>query len=216
MRPIVCLISDRHRDGDLDAARLVDRVAAAARSGITLVQLRERDMDGRALTTLVHRCVDAVRGTPARVVVNDRLDVALAAGAHGVHLRGDSVPAPRVRAIVPSGFLLGRSVHDAAQAGAAARAGGLDYLVFGTTFATASKPGRVPAGIATLRAVIESSSLPVLAVGGIMVNRLAEVAATGAAGFAAIGLFCDASDLGGTMRAVDRAWRSGLVPASDF
>ena len=209
MRPIVCLISDRHRDEDQEAARLIDRVAAAARAGITLVQLRERDMGGRALTTLVRRCVDAVRGTPARVVVNDRVDVALAAGAHGVQLRGDSVPAPRVRAIAPPGFLLGRSVHDVSQAQAAARAGGLDYLVFGTTFATASKPGHAPAGIAALRDVVEASSLPVLAVGGIMVNRLAAVAATGAAGFAAIGLFCDASDLDGTMRAARSAWRSG-------
>ena len=208
MRPIVCLISDCRRDSDPDGARLVHRVVAAARAGLTLVQVREPVMDGRALTMLVRRCVEAVRGTPARVVVNDRVDVAVAAGAHGVHLRADSMPAPRVRAIAPPGFLIGRSVHDAAAARAAAAAGGLDYLIFGTTFATPSKPGRAPAGLAVLRGVIEASCLPVLAVGGIMVNRLAGVAATGAAGFAAISLFCDASDPGDTMRDVQRGWRS--------
>jgi len=209
MRPVICMITDGRLTAARDRDALVERVASAARAGVDLIQIREHAIDDRALAAVVSDCARAVRETRARVLVNDRLDVALAAGAHGVHLRSDSVPAPRVRAIVPPGFLLGRSVHDISQTEAAARAGGLDYLVFGTTFATASKPGHAPAGIAALRDVVEASTLPVLAVGGILVNRLAPVAATGAAGFAAIGLFCDASDLNGTMRAVHRAWQSG-------
>jgi thiamine-phosphate pyrophosphorylase len=159
---------------------------------VDLVQVRERDLDGGPLTSLVRRCVDAVRGSRARVLVNDRVDVALAAGAHGVHLRADSVPAARVRAICPPGFLLGRSVHARDEAIAAAAAGGLDYLLFGTVFATPSKPGRAPAGLAVLADVASAVTIPVLAVGGVTPDTVEQVVRAGAAGFAAIGMFAAA------------------------
>jgi thiamine-phosphate pyrophosphorylase len=143
---------------------------------------------------LVHACVQAVRGTPARIIVNDRVDVALAAGAHGVHLRADSMPAARVRALTPAGFVVGRSVHAADEAARAEHDGGLDYLVFGTVFASPSKPGQPPAGTGTLAEVVRATRLPVLAVGGITTSTFEAVARTGAAGFAAIGLFADADD----------------------
>ena len=96
---MICLVTDRRRlsiaADDID--RLVDLVAAAARAGIDLIQIRERDLDARQLAALVRRCVDAVEGTGTKVLVNDRADVAIAAGAHGVHLRGDSIAAPAVR-----------------------------------------------------------------------------------------------------------------------
>jgi thiamine-phosphate pyrophosphorylase len=183
----MCLVSDRRRSGGDDG--VVARVTWAARAGVHLVQVRERDLEGRALTALVARCVDAVRGTRSRVVVNDRLDIALAAGAHGVHLRADSMPAARVRAIAPAGFLVGRSVHALDEAAMAEAAGGVDYLLFGTVFATASKPGRAPAGPAALAALASAVRVPVLAVGGIAPDNLPEVAAAGASGFAAIGMF---------------------------
>jgi thiamine-phosphate pyrophosphorylase len=128
------------------------------------------------------------------VVVNDRLDVALAAGAHGVHLRGDSYPAARVRAVVPPGFLVGRSVHSAGEAVAVAAAGGVDYLVFGSVFATASKAGQPPAGLPELAAVAAAVPVPVLAVGGVTVEHAGRVAQAGAAGAAAIGLFAETRD----------------------
>src|SRR5688572_21057384 len=103
------MITDRRRFAGAEDA-LVQRVAAAAAAGVNLVQVRERDLDARDLTRLVARCVSAVQGTRARILVNDRLDVALAAGAHGVHLRGDSLPASRARALAPIGVLIGRSV----------------------------------------------------------------------------------------------------------
>ena len=146
------------------------------------------------MTALVRRCVDAVRGSAARVLVNDRVDVALAAGAHGVHLRADSMPARRVRPLCPPGFLIGRSVHARDEAVAAVEGGGLDYLLFGTVFATASKPGRTPAGPDALAGVIAAGAVPVLAVGGVSPDNLGKVAAAGAAGFAAIGLFAAASE----------------------
>ena len=194
MRPVICLITDRRRLGADAGRELVRRVRAAAHAGIHLVQVRERDLEGRELTRLAGACVAAVEGTAARVVVNDRLDVALAAGAHGVHLRGDSYPAARVRTVVPPGFLVGRSVHSADEAVAVAAAGGVDYLVFGSVFATASKPGRPAAGLAELAAVAAAVPLPVLAVGGVTVENAWRVAQAGAAGAAAIGLFAGTSD----------------------
>src|SRR5512134_2250555 len=123
MRPVACMITDRRRvAGGEDA--LVQRVAAAAVAGVNLVQVRERDMEARDLSRLVTRCVAAVRGTHTRILVNDRRDVALPAGAHGVHLRGDSLPASRARSLAPIGFLIGRSVHTSAEAVVAYADGG--------------------------------------------------------------------------------------------
>jgi thiamine-phosphate pyrophosphorylase len=143
------------------------------------------------LFALTRSTLEAVAGYPTRVIVNDRLDVALAAGAHGVHLRAESCPASRVRAHAPRGFLVGRSVHSVAEAGDAAAQGGLDYLVFGTTFSTSSKPGRAAAGTVALEAAASAVPLPILARGGITLDRIPDVARSGAAGICAIGLFAD-------------------------
>ncbi len=187
------MVTDRRRLAGDPTEALAGRVAAAARAGVHLIQVRERDLEARPLTRLVARCVDAVRSTRARVVVNDRVDVALAAGAHGVHLRADSLPAARVRRMVPRDFLVGRSVHGLDEALRAQDAGGLDYLVFGTVFGTASKPGAAAAGLDALARVAAATRLPVIAIGGMNAARLPDVGGTGAAGFAAIGLFADAS-----------------------
>ena len=189
MQPVICLVTDRRRLPGGSETVFIEHIAAAARAGVHLIQIRERDLGARALTRMAASAVDAVRGTRARVLVNDRTDVALAAGAHGVHLRGDSAAARRVREIVPAGFLIGRSVHSREEAERAAEGGGLDYLMFGTVFETESKPGVRPAGPVTLAAITSSVPLPVLAIGGIAVSRMAEVAEAGAAGFGAIGLF---------------------------
>lgn len=190
------MITDRRRLGGEGDDALIERVRVAAHAGVHLIQVRERDLDARALAGLTTRVLEAVRGTNARVLVNDRVDVAIAAGAHGVHLRGDSLPAPRVRAIVPRGFLVGRSVHSREDAVRVADGGGVDYLMFGTVFASASKPGRMPAGVADLAAVTAATRLPVLAVGGVELGRLREVAGTGAVGVAAIGMFAVCSPEG--------------------
>lgn len=187
------MVTDRRRLAGDSTEGLVEHVAAAARAGVHLIQVRERDLEARALTELVARCVAAVRGTRARVVVNDRVDVALAAGAHGVHLRGDSLPAARARRMVPPEFLLGRSVHGLDEALRAQDEGGLDYLVFGTVFGTASKSGGAVAGVDALARVASATRLPVIAIGGMSAATLPEVGAAGAAGFAAIGLFADSS-----------------------
>ena len=201
-RPVVCMITDRSRlpsgaAEDSQASRLealVRRVGVASHGGCHLVQVRERDLDGAALFTLARDCLQAARLTSARIIVNERLDVALAAGAHGVHLRGDSMPASRVRPLAPRGFLIGRSVHSVDEAIAAHDDGGLDYLLFGPVFATRSKPGAAAAGAQELSRVVQAVRLPVLAVGGVTAETARAVAHAGAAGFAAIGLFSDGTD----------------------
>jgi thiamine-phosphate pyrophosphorylase len=92
VHPVVYMITDRQRLGERAGAALVRRVAAAARAGMHLIQIRERDMSDGELLTLVMQAVEAVRGTRTRILVNDRVDVAMVAGAHGVHLRADSAP----------------------------------------------------------------------------------------------------------------------------
>jgi thiamine-phosphate diphosphorylase len=190
------MITDRRRLGPDGEDVLVRRVARAAAMGVDLVQVRERDLDARALSRLVARCIDSVKGTRTRVLVNDRLDVALATGAHGVHLRGDSIPAARARSMVPAGFLIGRSVHSVDEAIRVSDEGGVDYLLFGAVFATTSKPGYTPAGVGMLADVARATSVPVLGVGGITAETIGQLAGTGSAGFAAIGLFSDTDEQG--------------------
>jgi len=209
--PVAYLITDRRRGGQGDENALVRRIGCAARAGVHLIQIRERDLSDAALGALVSRVVDVVRGTRTRVLVNDRLDVALAAGAHGVHLRADSVPAARIRALTPPGFLIGRSVHSAAEAARVSEAGGVDFLLFGTVFDTKSKPGQIAAGLAGLRAAVAAvPGLPVLAIGGITPSTAGGLGQTGCAGYAAIGAFADAdeSQLGTLVRAIDGAWHA--------
>jgi thiamine-phosphate diphosphorylase len=213
MRPVICLITPPRAPGAAARRALVDRIGAAARAGVHLVQIRQPDLDGGALARLVEESRAAVGGTRARVLVNDRLDVALAAGADGVHLRGDSMPAARVRAVAPAGFLIGRSVHSANEARAVAQDGSLDYVIFGTVFATASKPGATVAGPEGLAAACEDVPIPVLAVGGITPERLGAVAAAGADGFAAIGLFATGA-LEDLPEVIRRAVRAFDTPAA--
>jgi thiamine-phosphate diphosphorylase len=184
------MVTDRSRcDGE---DRLVEIVGLAAQAGVHLVQVREKDLEAKALCDLVRRCVAAVRGTTTRVLVNDRLDVALAAGAHGVHLPASGVPAARARAVSPPGFLIGRSVHAAEEARQVVAGRGVDYLLFGAVFRTASKPV-VPAGLEALRDAAAAVPVPVLAIGGVTVENVRAVASSGAAGLAAIGLFAEAA-----------------------
>jgi thiamine-phosphate diphosphorylase len=207
--PVVCMITDRRRLGPHAEEALIRRIGLAARAGIHLIQIRERDMSDGALLALVQQALAAVRGTRARVLVNDRLDVALAAGAHGVHLRGDSVPAARVRTVTPPAFLIGRSVHARDEVAALSEEGAVDYLLFGTVFVTASKPSQAATGVGGFAtAATASARIPVLAVGGMTLESARRLAGTGSAGFAAIGQFSDGpeADLAATVTAALAAW----------
>lgn len=198
-RPLLCYVTDRHRLAEAlgtrpDAAATLDAlrriVTAAADAGVAIVHLRERDLPAAAQYDLAARLLNDMAGRSTRLVVNDRADVALAAGAHGVHLREDSISAAQLRELVPADFLLGRSVHDAATARQLEEGGGLDYLVYGTVKPTRSKPLNWPiGGLEGLRRTVQATRLPVLAIGGLGVADAAEVARAGAAGLAAVDLF---------------------------
>ena len=191
-RPVICLVTDRHRVSPPGEGGLLRLIAHAAQAGVDLIHLREPSLSGRALFELTGAAVAAAAGTPARIVVNDRLDIALAADAHGVHLRADSVSADRMRPLAPPGFVIGRSVHSLSEAVAAAQSGA-DYLVAGTVYPTPSKPGGRLLGIDGLATIAAAVDVPVLAIGGVVADKVWDVAATGAAGLAAIGLFADAT-----------------------
>ena len=189
---ILHLVTDRRRlAGSVplaDARRCLIRQAEyAIDARIDCIVVRERDLEARELAELTADLVKRTRGTSTRVVVNDRVDVALASGADGAHLRADSIAPDLVRRMVPKGFLLGRSVHGAAEA---SMVHGADYLTAGTVWATESKPGDHPLlGSDGLAAIVSAVRIPVLAIGGVTLDRMRDLVAAGAAGAAAIGLF---------------------------
>jgi thiamine-phosphate pyrophosphorylase len=191
-RPVLCLVTDRRRVApsaltfEAQQRALVALAAEAAEVGVDLIQLREPDLEARELCALAAAMVAVTRGSLCRVLVNDRVDVALAAGADGVHLRSSGPPVDRVRTLGPAGWLVGRSAHSTREVAAAATA---DYIVFGTVFATGSKPGVVPQGVSALAEAVRQVGRPVLAIGGITAGRAGACAAAGAAGVAAITLF---------------------------
>jgi thiamine-phosphate pyrophosphorylase len=182
--PIICLVT-----GGGTPRELVNLIREAADAGVDLIQIREPALDDRSLLSITRDAVEAAGQTAARVVVNDRLDIALAAHASGVHLRGESFSATRLRPIAPPGFLIGRSVHDVDQAIAAA-ASGCDYLIFGTVFPSRNKrPGHPVAGLGQLSRIATAVRVPVLAIGGISTENAVDAINAGAAGVAGIDLF---------------------------
>lgn len=189
--PLVCLVTDRRRLGAaVDRDPLVRQVELAAAAGVGFVQVREPDLAAGALEALVRRVLVAVRGNATRILVNDRLDVALGAGAHGVHLRADSVEPDRARTLAPHGFVIGRSIHTGDEPRLAEWSKVCDFFIFGTVFRTISKPSdHEVAGIEGLARAVQSTTVPVMAIGGVTFDRLPEVAGAGAAGYAAISLF---------------------------
>ena len=210
--PIVCVITRaRGLTGSPERLALLARLKGAAAAGAAFIQVRERQLSDRALVAFVRELVECTRDSDCRVMVNDRPDIAIAAGAAGVHLKERSLAVADVRRIVPGAFIVGRSVHTEVDATAAEEGGGCDYLLFGTVFPSASKPDDHPiAGIDALRRVCERVSLPVLAIGGINTDRASSVAAAGAAGAAGISLFSEATDMGAAVRALQAA----LTPPS--
>jgi thiamine-phosphate diphosphorylase len=196
-RPVLCVITRvRGSAGSAERELLLARLADAAAAGATLIQVRERLLSDRDLVGFTRELVSRIGATGARVLVNDRLDLALAAGAHGVHLKSDGPGAADVRSLVPSGFIVGRSIHSEAEARVHTLDGGLDYLLFGTVFRSESKPeGHVPAGLDALSRACAATPVPVVAIGGIDVDRARDIARAGAAGIAAISLFANAVDV---------------------
>jgi thiamine-phosphate pyrophosphorylase len=170
-------------------------------AGLRAVQLREKDLEVRELLALADTLRDATRRHGARLLVNDRADVALAADADGVQRTGTSLPVSALRGISPAGFLIGASVHSASEARDAV-AEGADFVVFGPVYQTASKRRYgPPQGLAALESVARAVTRPVLAVGGLTPARVPDVLSAGAAGVAVIGAIYAAARPGDATKA---------------
>ena len=165
-------------------------VRAAVEAEVVLLQIREKSLPARVLYELATRAADITRDSKTRLLINDRADIARAAGADGVHLTSQSLPAGVVRRTFGSEFLIGVSTHSLDEA-RAARDGGADFVVFGPVFETESKRGfGAPQGLDKLRQVAdELRGFPVLAIGGISLENAGACFDAGASGVAAISLF---------------------------
>ena len=181
------------------------RAAAAARS--TLVQLREKELTGRVLFELASAAAHITRGSATRILVNDRADIAHAAGCDGVHLTTNSLEASTVRRAFGEEFLLGVSAHTLEE-GRAAYVGGADFAVFGPVFDTPSKRAYgPPIGLGALtKAALELSPFPLVALGGVGEEEVEKVLQAGAAGVAGIRLFAHGQNLARIVHHIDRAY----------
>jgi thiamine-phosphate pyrophosphorylase len=222
---LLCYVTDRNSltalAGNLEP-RVLGRVRGAIDAGVDWVQIREKDLPAQKLLALVESAVDVVHsqnGTArvsgprfqavrAKVIVNDRLDVALAASAAGVHLGRESAPLREAvrwcrSGNAPNEFLIGASCHTLAESREAESAGA-SYLIFGPVFDTPSKRafGR-PVGIAELSMVCAAVKIPVLAIGGIELRNAGECFKAGASGIAAIRMFQDPADANELRNAVE-------------
>ena len=207
---------------------LLEKIAAATAAGVDWIQIREKDLSGRKCSLLTREALRIVAssspGDPVRtsispkteaarekvstrILVNNRLDVALAAQAGGVHLGEKSLPPEEARRLVKSlrrekDFLIGVSCHSLEAAKTAER-GGADYLFFGPVFATPSKAAYgATQGLKRLAEICRAVAVPVLAIGGITLENAADCVSAGASGIAAIRLFQEAPDLAAVVRAL--------------
>ncbi len=199
-------------DADCGPGRaLVDVVAAALRGGAPTVQLRAKHEGTREMLALAHRLRAETRRAGALFFVNDRIDVALAAGADGAHLGDDDLPVEMARSIVPPGFLIGKSV-DSPEGARAAEREGADYLGVGPVHATPSKQDAGEAiGVGGVRAVRGATGLPVVAIGGIEEGNATEISAAGADGVAVIRAILRADDPEAAARRLVEAVKRGRM-----
>ena len=183
---------------------VLDRVAARGRSlddllaavidgGCRMVQLREKDWPSGRILPLAERLLRHARRAGVTFVVNDRVDLAVAIGADGVHLGQDDLPARAARPLLRPGMLLGISTHDIAQAHAA-RDAGADYVAVGAMFATATKADFQLVGPGLVRKLRPDIRVPLVGIGGITHDNVADVIRAGADGVAVISAVCGAPD----------------------
>ncbi len=209
--PCLCLVADV---SVVSPEELVPRVAAAVAGGVGLVQLRAKELPGGQLLSLAKELKQATGGRAA-LLVNERVDVAVAAGADGVQLGEAALPVATARKLLPGRALIGRSVHSVDGA-TEASAAGADFLVVGTMFATGSHPGAVPAGPGLMREASRRCSVPLFGIGGITDANLAEVMAAGASGVAVIRSILSAPDpqaaAAELWKALQEAWQSPPLP----
>jgi len=220
-KPLLCYVTDRRSlvyppEQNL-SEQLLQKIEVTATAGVNWIQIREKDLSGKDIAALTRATLSRVSKhsghaqLATRVLVNDRLDVALAEQAGGIHLGENSLPVAEAKRLLldsqatqtaPHDFLVGVSCHSLEAAQSAASAGA-DYIFFGPIFATPSKAAYgAPQGLDHLAEVCRSVNIPVLAIGGITLANISSCIAAGAAGIAAIRLFQDAADLPTVMRKI--------------
>ncbi len=196
-------MTDRKSLSAASTADLLEKIRDAAAAGCDFVQIREKDLSAKALLQLVREAISVGIGTgtgTTGLLVNDRLDVAIAAGADGVHLGGSSLAADDVTrwcraGHAPEDFLVGVSCHSVEEA-VAAEQSDASYVFFGPVFDTPSKRSfGSPQGLELLREACRAVKIPVVAIGGVNEKNAAECVKTGAAGIAAIRMFQDAPNV---------------------
>jgi thiamine-phosphate pyrophosphorylase len=196
IKPIIYLITEGKltaENFEREAARVLEMIETAAAGKISLIQIREKKLPARLVFELTERAAKITRNSETKLLVNDRADIALAAGADGVHLTESSIAAAAVRRRFPEGFLIGVSTHSP-EAAEKASAEGADFVTFSPVFASPGKPA--PKGLPALRELCEKlRPFPVVALGGIEMENFREVLDAGASGFAAIRFLNNADDL---------------------
>ena len=204
---MIYLITDRLALLEPHWPTQLELIAQAAALGVSLIQIREKDVSARALAEFARAAIAVARPHGARVLVNDRADVALAVGADGVHLRVTSLPPQALRQFAPPDFLIGVSTHSLAEA-QAAQDGGATFITCGPVYETASKRASgAPLGLTAFERIARAVTLPVYALGGINADNLLEPFQHGAAGIAAISLWQNAEQMSAMIARVrERSW----------
>ncbi|MBI71103.1 MAG: thiamine phosphate synthase [Gemmatimonadetes bacterium] len=175
---------------------LINTIEATLEAGAGMIQLRDKHANSNELLESAMRILVLTRATGALLVVNDRLDVALAANADGVHLGPDDARVSQVRNIVPENFIIGYSTDDPSE-GKEAESQGADYLGCGTVYRTSNKPDAGSAiGPDGIKKMVDAVSIPVVGIGGITPQNTTEIWNAGASGVAVIGAIMDSSDPG--------------------
>jgi len=201
----------RRSTGDL--AEFLDAVLGA---GVDIVQLREKGLEAREELGLLEVFADACRRHGRLLAVNDRADVAVAAGSDVLHLGQDDLPVPAARRILGPRPIIGRSSHDPGQADAAAREPGIDYFCAGPVWATPTKPGRTATWLGLLEHVArQRPARPWFAIGGISLSRLDDVLAAGATRVVVVRAITEADDPAAAARAFARKLRPAAAPAQE-
>lgn len=188
-----------------------DVLRAAIQGGVECVQLREKQMDAAQLLQRAKEVVSLCRPHNIPVIINDRLDIAIASGADGVHLGQDDLPIAEARHQSGHGFFIGQSTHGVAEAIKAVDAGA-DYVGIGSVFPTMTKPSRIPGGVSLLSETLPLlGEIPHLAIGGIDSNNAAEIAAAGGRGIAVGNAICTSVDPASTVRECIEAFETVQV-----
>lgn len=186
----VYLVTDRRLAGERDEAEIV---LSALRGGVRLVQYREKELSTRRQIEQAGRLLRLARQHQAFFLVNDRVDVALAIGADGVHLGQEDLPLPTARRLLGRSKIIGVSVQSPEEA-RWAEAAGADYLGISAVFPTSTKPDADAIGLEGIRAIRSAVRLPLVAIGGINMENAAQVIKAGADGVAVVSAIVGASD----------------------